>query len=69
MAKALKVGVCDLGTEFSAHTFIFGGTFHSAGAVAARHQKPLADGFYNLTVRVFFDFHNTFTVLLIFCLG
>ena len=57
MAKALKVGVLDLGAELGAHAFVLGGAFHTSGAVAAGHFQALADGFDNFFVGVFLDFH------------
>ena len=68
MAVALKIRVCDLGTEFSAHTLVFGGALQAAGAVAARHFQTLTNAFYNFLVGIFFNFHDLFRPLLIFVL-
>lgn len=66
MAKSLKIRVCDLLAEFLAHTFIFGGAFHAAGAISTGHFKALADGLNDFLVGVFFDFHDIYRPYLIF---
>ena len=61
MAKAFKIGIGDLTAEFFTHALVFGDALKAAGTVAARHLQTLPNGFYDLAVCIFFDFHGMFS--------
>ena len=63
VAKAFKVGICDLGAELGTHALVLRGALQAAGAIAAGHGKTLANACHDLAIGVFLDLHGMFTVL------
>jgi hypothetical protein len=52
MAKAFKIRIFNLLSEFLTHTLVLGCMLSAAGAVAARALEALADGFDDFLIRV-----------------